>query len=222
MLLPASLKGTEPLCCPLTAQIIFPHSYFVTHTAYSLLPPKGWKRMHTPAKMIYTHWLIHNIPYVHFPRYHTSPCCVSYSTSIITCSLLCPPHHPTSWIYSNFKVTALLRRRKSLCFILESHDACLSQCKCPFAAPSSTELQVSISSNSCSLHAGSNYSREKTQPGSTHKISFNTRVQTCLRVTEAGFKKLGLIVFVWGFGLLFCGALFVCFSKISSWVVTNP
>lgn len=108
-------------------------------------------------------------------------------------------------------------------FSLDIHDACLSQCKCPFAAPSSTELQVSISSlNSCSLHAGSNYSREKTQCGSTPKISFNTRAQTCLRVTKPGFKKLGLIVFGFGFGLLFCGVLFVCFSKITSWVVTSP
>lgn len=137
-----------------------PRAFFPTHivsftyTAYSLLPPKGWKRMHTPAQKIYTHWLTQNIPYVHFPKHHTSPCCVSYSTSITTCSSLCPPHHPTSWIYSNSKVTALLRRRKSLWFSLEIHDARLSQCKCPFAAPSSTELQVSISSNSCSLHAG--------------------------------------------------------------------
>lgn len=203
------------------ALVIFPHPHFVTQHFLSYLL-RAEKDAHNSQNYLLPLFPTRCVSYTHFPKHHTSPCCVSYSTSLTIHSLLCPPHHPASWIFNNFKVTALLGRKESLRFSLEFHSSCLSWCKCPFVAPSSTDLQVPISLNSCILHAGSNHGREKTQPGSTHKISSSTRAQTCLRVTEPGFKTLGLIVFVWGFGLLFCGVLLVWFSKITSWVVTNP
>lgn len=52
----------------LSSDSLFPtHILSLTYTACSLFPPKGWKGMRTPAKMIYTHCLTHNV----FPTFTT-------------------------------------------------------------------------------------------------------------------------------------------------------
>lgn len=72
---PTEWSNTPPCQPPryrtslLSSDSLFPtHILSLIYTARSLLRPQGWKRMHKPAQMIYTHCLTHNV----FPTF-TSP-----------------------------------------------------------------------------------------------------------------------------------------------------